>query len=139
MNRRVMFVAGDRSPAIWTAGRRSCGPGVRSPPLPRPSPWCRSAVRHGAVSVRADGRGGVGVVWAYLVVVSAEVLEVAETDVGQAHHDGHHQDHQREDRGGRLETCVLRTVSSRPPNKHLAAKSLHVKLLWQIFDAHPPP
>lgn len=38
----------------------------------------------------------------YLVVVSAEVLEVTEADVGQTDHDGDDEDHKSEHGGRRL-------------------------------------
>lgn len=41
----------------------------------------------------------------YLVVVSAEILEVSETNVGQTDNDGDDQHHQSEHGGRRLETC----------------------------------
>lgn len=37
--------------------------------------------------------------------MGAEVLEVAEADVGQTHHDGDDQHHQGEQRGRRLKPC----------------------------------
>lgn len=60
----------------------------------------------------------------YLVVVGAEVLEVAEADVGQTHHDGDDQHHQGEQRGRRLEPCSRKRLALLALASHLQGVQL---------------
>lgn len=99
------------SPETWWRARTRAETGVRSPRRPRRCPWCRSASgRTDRQTVRPSSNHVADSFPAsksqrYLVVVGAEVLEVAEADVGQTHHDGDDQHHQSEQRGRRLKPC----------------------------------
>lgn len=71
--------------------------GVRSQRCRRHCPWCRSGTE---TQAETKARG-----WfytrapeelTYLIVVSTEVLEVSEADVGQTDYDGDDQNHQSE-------------------------------------------
>lgn len=108
-----------RSPETWWRVRTRAETDDRSQQRPRRCPWCRSARGADRQTVRpspnqrhvASG-SPASQSPRYLVVVGAEVLEVAKADVGQTHHDGDDQHHQGEQRGRRLKPCSGKRLAS---------------------------